>query len=93
MIRRLRKTLRVSLQCHRDATGGSKACSSSCSESASSGRVTAFGGDSGSAAHKFKSLGVNFETESSKEADIEEPGIPGGELKSLVASRLGNKRC
>jgi hypothetical protein len=86
-ILRLRSTFRVSLQCHLEATAGSSVCSSLYIARASSGKVEADGGESGSLLNKSLSSGDSFDDRLSDERD----GKDG--FESFPIRRSGNIKC
>jgi hypothetical protein len=98
MIRRLRKTFRVSRQCHRLPRDGSSIVNSLCSESATSGSIDAEGGRSGrdwNCARRF--LGMR-ETAPASSSDICDVSISERVASSDTSrpddtSRLGKMRC
>jgi hypothetical protein len=98
MICKLRRTFLVSLQCHLEATSGSRACKRLCRESAALGSSAADGGISGSALNNSCISGAICD--SADDSSSEGGGLlgGGGELGLVIcsgstASRPGKARC
>lgn len=87
IILKLRRTFRVSLQCHLEATAGSRVCSSLCNAKALSGSVKADGGESGSLLNRLRSSGDSFDNRISND-----PGEKGW-LGPFPIKRSGNIKC
>lgn len=98
MICKLRKTFRVSLQCHLEATSGSRACRRLYRERAASGSSAANGGISGRASNNSRISDVICE--SADDSPSEGGGLLGGDdefgsvtCSGSTASRPGKARC
>lgn len=103
IISKLLRTLRLSFQCQRCATTGSKDDKSWCNTNVASGSVDAVGGTSGKLLNSACCSGDNDATALANAADVEglrsEEGDDDLDSISLAASskwvtkRLGNSRC
>jgi len=96
IIRRLRKTFRVSLQCHRAAMVGSRADSNAWRFKAACGSTDASWAWSGRALYKSRSWGVSKDSDSAKESEMEDSGHRtwDAEVVSEDSRRFANiRRC
>jgi hypothetical protein len=100
MICKLRRTFLVSLQCHREATSGSKAYRRLCRERAALGSSAADGGISGSAPNNSRISDVICDRADDSPSERGDLSGGGGETEvgpmtcsGSTASRPGKARC